>query len=113
MLLRKHPSTCVHEHHNLNSILPNLVAQHKLESSAKDLCDGLPIEYAMLLSYSQTLPFNAKPDYDYISRLFGGMVPHKGTNPVFDWDSRLAHNCINAPYTKLPPPIIASCMGRA
>ena len=88
----------------------DLIAQHKLKSSAKDLCDGLPIKYATLLSYSWTLPFDAKPNYNYISRLFGGLVPHEGTNPVFDWDSRLAHHHIN---TKLPPPIIASHTGRA
>ena len=64
--------------------------------------------YAMLLSYSQMLPFDAKPDYHYISRLFGGSVPHEGTHPVFDWDSGLAH--IDTPYTKPLPPIIASCM---
>ena len=86
----------------------NLVAQYKLESSTEDLCDGLPIEYATLLSYSQVLPFDAKPNYNYISGLFSGSVPHEGTSPVFDWDSGLAHNCINAPYTKLPPPIIVS-----
>ena len=91
----------------------DLVAQYKLESSAEDLCNGLPVKYATLLSYSQVLPFNAKPDYNYISRLFGGSVPHEGTNPVFDWDSGLAHDHINAPYTKLPPSIIASHMGRA
>ena len=36
----------------------NLVAQHKLVSSAEDLCAGLPNEYATLLSYSQMLPFD-------------------------------------------------------
>ena len=69
---------------------PNLIAKHKLESSAKDLCKGLPIEYATLLSYSQMLPFDAKPDYNYFSRLFSVVVPHEGT-PVFDWDSGLVH----------------------
>ena len=83
----------------------NLVAQHKLVSSAEDLCTGLPVEYAMLLSYSWTLPFDAKPDYDYISRLFGESVPHEGTHPVFDWDSGLAH--IDTLYTNPPPPMIA------
>ena len=90
----------------------DLIAQHKLESSTKDLCDGLPIEYAMLLSYSWTLPFDAKPNYNYISGLFGRTVPHEGTNTVFDLDSGLAHH-INAPYTKLLPLIIALHMGRA
>ena len=83
----------------------NLVAQCKLVSSAEDLCAGLPVEYATLLSYSWTLPFNTKPDYDYISRLFGESVPHEGTHPVFNWDSRLAH--INTLYTNPPLPMIA------
>ena len=74
----------------------DLVAQHKLKSSIEDLCDGLPIKYATLLSYSQMLPFDAKPDYDYISGLFSGSVPHEGTNPVFDWDSGLTHDHITA-----------------
>ena len=52
----------------------DLVAQHKLKSSTKDLCDGLPVKYATLLSYSWTLPFNAKPDYDYISGLLGKSI---------------------------------------
>ena len=82
----------------------NLIAQHKLVSSAEDLCTGLPIRYATLLSYSQMLPFNAKPDYDYISRLFGKSVPHEGTHPVFNWDSGLAH--INTLYTNPPLPMI-------
>ena len=85
----------------------NLVAQHKLVSSAEDLCTGLPVEYATLLSYSWTLPFDAKPDYDYISRLFSESVPHEGTHPVFNWDSRLAH--IDTLYTNPPLPMIALC----
>ena len=89
----------------------NLVAQCKLVSSAEDLCAGLPIKYATLLSYSWMLPFNAKPDYDYISRLFGESVPHKGTRPVFNWDSRLAH--IDTLYTNPPPPMIASRMHKS
>ena len=84
----------------------NLVAQCKLVSSAEDLCAGLPIEYAMLLSYSWMLAFDTKPDYDYISRLFGKSVPHEGTHPVFDWDSGLAH--IDTLYTNPPLPMIAS-----
>ena len=84
----------------------NLVAQCKLVPSAEDLCTGLPVEYAMLLSYSRTLPFDAKPDYDYISRLFSESVPHEGTHPVFDWDSGLAH--IDTLYTNPPLPMIAS-----
>ena len=84
----------------------NLMAQCKLVSSAEDLCTGLPVEYATLLSYSWMLPFNTKPDYDYISRLFGKSVPHEGTHPVFDWDSRLAH--IDTLYTNPPLPMIAS-----
>ena len=75
----------------------NLIAQQQLECSVKDLCDGLPIKYATLLSYSWMLPFNAKPDYDYLSRLFGGLITH----PVFDWDSGLAHNHINTLYPPL------------
>ena len=86
----------------------NLVAQHKPVSSAEYLCTGLPVEYATLLSYSQMLPFDAKPDYDYISRLFSESVPHEGTHQVFDWDSGLAH--IDTLYTNPPPPMIASCM---
>ena len=89
----------------------NLIAQYKLESSTEDLCNGLPVKYATLLSYSQMLPFDAKPDYDYISRLFSESVPHEGTHPVFDWDSGLAH--INTLYTNPPPPMIASRMHKS
>ena len=91
----------------------NLMAQCKLVSFAEDLCTGLPVEYATLLTYSWMLPFDAKPDYDYISRLFGKSVPHEGTHPVFNWDSRIAH--INTLYTNPPLPIIAlrTCKSRA
>ena len=82
---------------------PNLVAKHKLESSAKDLCKGLPVEYATLLSYSQMLPLDAKPDCDYISRLFSMVMPHEGT-PVFDWDSGLAHRVQSLPPVADGPP---------
>ena len=93
----------------------NLIAQHKLELSVKDLCDGHPAEYATFLNYLQTLPFDTKPNYNYISRLFSGLVPHEGTHPVFDWDSRVVvvHDHIdNTPYTKPPPSVIALCTCR-
>ena len=89
----------------------NLMAQCKLVSSAENLCAGLPVKYATLLSYSRMLPFDAKPDYNYISRLFGESVPHEGTHPVFDWDSGLAH--IDTLYTNPPLPMIASHMRKS
>lgn len=91
---------------------PDLIAQQKLECSVEDLCHGLPVEYATLLSYSRTLPFDAKPDYDYISGLFGDPELQEGAplDSVFDWDSEAppAHGRLNIPYNKPPPPIIAS-----
>lgn len=47
----------------------DLIAQAKLKISIEEFCFRLLGKYAMLLSYSYVLAFNAKPDYDYLSGL--------------------------------------------
>ena len=76
--------------------------------SIEDLCDRLPTQYTTLLSYLKTLPFNAKPNYSYLSGLIGKLRLHDRDHLVFDWDFEqcLTHNHLNIPHTKSFLPIM-------
>lgn len=65
-----------------------LIAQWKLDYSAEELCCGFPTKFATLLNYSQSLPFEDKPDYNHLIGLFDHLIQHVGVqnDTVFNWD---------------------------
>lgn len=67
-----------------------LVVECKQNTFALDLCRGLPVEFRTFFTYSRSLPFDHKPDYDYLSHLFDELLLWEGSNPSgdlkFDWE---------------------------
>jgi serine/threonine protein kinase len=46
------------------------ILSEKLAWSAKDLCDGLPVQFAEFLEYAADLKFEEEPDYEKWIRVF-------------------------------------------
>ncbi|CAK7206329.1 serine/threonine protein kinase [Sporothrix eucalyptigena] len=59
----------------------------KMTTSAGELCDGLPAEFACYLNYTRSLRFDAKPDYSYLRKIFRDLFvrEHFQDDYVFDW----------------------------
>ncbi|KAJ7882895.1 kinase-like protein [Mycena leptocephala] len=66
----------------------NRIMQKKLTTSTDLLCHGFPIEFSIFLNYARALPFNGKPDYSYLRKIFRDLLGRKGYqyDSVFDWD---------------------------
>ncbi len=71
------------------------IAQMKFKLSAKNLCQGLPEEFRILLEYSENLRFEEEPDYDYLIGLFKGLLSKELglsyeeiiiNKKIFDWE---------------------------
>lgn len=52
-----------------------------------ELCDGLPIEFAKFLEYSQNLQFDEEPNYKYVIDMFKQLYKSKEyeNNYLYDW----------------------------
>lgn len=67
------------------------VMECKQKTSALDLCRGLPVEFCTFLTYSRSLPFDQKPDYNYLCHLFDKPLLQEGSDDSdlrFDWDDQ-------------------------
>lgn len=65
--------------------------KYKQKTSAQDLCRGFPVEFCTFLTYSRSLPYDQKPDYDYLSHLFDESLLQERSNDSdlrFDWDDQ-------------------------
>ena len=62
----------------------NKIMQMKLNS---DLLNGWPDEFSLFLNYARTLPFESKPAYTYLCKLFHDLRVREGCqhNYIFDW----------------------------
>lgn len=58
---------------------------------AASLCEGLPKEFATYLDYTRSLPFGARPDYEYLRKLFRRLFAARGFHHdnIYDWTERL------------------------
>lgn len=63
------------------------IAAVKMDTSASDLCKGLPFEFAAYVHYTRSLPFTACPDYSYLRSLFRSLYIRLGyeDDGIFDW----------------------------
>jgi serine/threonine protein kinase len=65
----------------------DLVVECKQTTPTQDLCQGLPMEFRIFLEYSRSLPFDGKPDYNYLYGLFDGLLSKEFQNDLmFDWN---------------------------
>ncbi|KAH9010839.1 kinase-like protein [Lactarius pseudohatsudake] len=64
------------------------IVECKQQTTPRDLCHGLPVEFCTFLEYCCSLSFEKKPDYGYISGLFDGLSLREGFqhDSAFDWD---------------------------
>ncbi|MCJ1346041.1 serine/threonine protein kinase [Peltigera leucophlebia] len=64
-----------------------LIREMKETISTKDLCDGLPKEFAAYFNHVGSLQFGDKPRYSYLRRIFNNLFRHEGFewDQVFDW----------------------------
>lgn len=64
-----------------------LILQKKKSISTKDLCDGLPKEFAIYFDHVRSLRFEDEPQYSYLCRIFSDLFIREGFeyDHVFDW----------------------------
>jgi serine/threonine protein kinase len=64
------------------------ILEKKIASRNK-LCANLPAAFDLFLHYTQTLPFDATPDYEYLSSLFQNTMESTGyiDDGHFEWDA--------------------------
>lgn len=63
------------------------VVKCKQQTTPRDLCHGLPVEFCTFLEHCRSLRFEERPDYEYISNLFDGVSSREGFQvATFDWD---------------------------
>ncbi|KAG8925327.1 casein kinase I [Tulasnella sp. 419] len=85
------------------------IGEKKQSTAIKDLCEGLPEEFGIYLTYVRRLGFEESPDYDFLRDLFTKVLKNMGEveDGVFDW--MLLPNWKNweagaSPSSLLPPP---------
>jgi hypothetical protein len=63
----------------------------KASMSGKELCRGLPDEFADYIDYTRSLPYGKKPDYVRLQTKFRKLFTRMGFkyDKVFDWTERL------------------------
>lgn len=63
------------------------IGEKKQQVSIAELCQGYPEEFGKYLSYSRGLKFEETPDYDYLIKLFQGVMKKNNLvdDGVYDW----------------------------
>jgi casein kinase I family protein HRR25 len=63
------------------------IMEMKMDTTTKDLCSGLPDEFAAYLKYTRSLDFEDKPDYLLLRKIFRDLFVREGFqyDYVFDW----------------------------
>ena len=64
------------------------IGERKLATPTKELCRGLPNEFAIYINYTRSLRFDEKPDYSYLRKMFHNLFVREGfhDDDVFDCD---------------------------
>jgi hypothetical protein len=64
-----------------------LILETKETISTKDLCDGLPKEFAMYFDHIDSLGVDEKPKYSYLRKILRDLFIREGFkyDHVFDW----------------------------
>ncbi|KAG8058718.1 hypothetical protein GUJ93_ZPchr0002g23194 [Zizania palustris] len=63
------------------------INEKKLATPIEVLCKSHPVEFASYFHYCHSLPFDRRPDYDFLRRLFRDLSNREGYqfDHVFDW----------------------------
>ncbi len=64
-----------------------LILQEKRRINTKDLCEGLPPQFAVYFDYIRSLDFDEKPKYSYLRRIFRDLFVRESFDydHVYDW----------------------------
>jgi len=64
-----------------------LILETKETISTRDLCDGLPKEFAIYFDHVDSLGVDDKPKYSYLRKIFRDLFIREGFeyDQVFDW----------------------------
>lgn len=68
------------------------IMKMKLLLPVGKLCENLPPEFGIYLSYCRKMKFNQRPDYAFIENLFKGLLAKKGfkNDYLYDWVQPIA-----------------------
>lgn len=63
------------------------ICQNKSNINLETLCEDIPEEYRLLISYSRKLKFDTEPNYDYLINLFQKLLINSGYkyDKKYDW----------------------------
>ena len=67
------------------------IAEMKMQMSAEQICKNQPKECILFLNYCRTLPFDHRPDYDYLHHLFRHLLYQIGETYDYEYDWILTH----------------------
>jgi serine/threonine protein kinase len=66
-----------------------LILEKKQQVSIAQLCHGFPSQFAEFLAYARSLKFDAKPDVQYLRKMFRDLYHSQGLagiGKIWDWD---------------------------
>lgn len=74
------------------------ISEKKMSTSIDTLCKGFPPEFGLYLTYSRSMRFEDKPDYQYLRKLFRDLFVREGyqMDYVFDWTIKRIQETIQA-----------------
>lgn len=63
------------------------IFEKKITTPIEEMCEGLPNEFIIYLSYCRSLKFEDKPDYHFQKKLFRDLFDREGYeyNYFYDW----------------------------
>lgn len=77
-----------------------MILEKKQQVSIAQLCQGCPSQFAEFLAYTRSLKFDAKPDINYLRKLFRDLYHSQGfpsVGKLWDWDSMDLDYPVSAP----------------
>lgn len=64
-----------------------MITDTKIDTTAEELTEGHPEEFARFMEYTKELEFEEKPDYEYLRGMFRNVSAREGFeyDGKFDW----------------------------
>ncbi len=76
----------------------NKISEKKVLTPIAVLCRNFPAEFATYMNYVRALRFDDQPDYQYLRRLFRGLLVRKGWEfDKFDWEEMAPKQNLSLP----------------
>ena len=70
------------------------ITEIKKKTTAKELCENLPIQFEEYIIYTRNLKYEATPDYNYLKNLFHALLKQNNWpfDYYYDWDVNKVYN---------------------